>query len=355
MPKRILRFFFTGIGVLIAVLSLVLFYQFQSQVYKRGYSQVERGLNRELKTLGFQIKEKTVREEGFFPRHKVAKITINIPFDYPLDNLKRQINKAFFPPIKIFELKEKNLDNQYQIQVNLGFKNILTHFLKFILKKVKIAILIDDFGYSQGEAVDILLKKIAVPLTISIIPGTPYAKRIAQEAHHNKKQILIHLPMQPNGNFNNRYRWIIMEGMKDGEIKKILKSASKDVPYAVGLNNHMGSLITTRKREMEAVLRAVKEERLFFVDSRTTSSSIAYALARKMGIRSSYRQIFLDNKKEESYINGQFKKLILLARKKGWALGIGHINKVTVLTLEKLIRQLDKRKIRLVYVSQILS
>lgn len=355
MPKRILRSFFIGIGVLAAVLSLILFYQFQSQVYKRGYSQIEGRVNRELKTLGFQIKKKTISEEGFFPRHKVAKIIVNIPFNYPLDKLKGEINKAFPPPVRILESKEKNLNNQYQIQVNLGFKNTVTHLLKFILKKVKIAILIDDFGYSQGEAVDTLLKEINVPLTISIIPGTPYAKKIAEEAHQNKKEILIHLPMQPKGNFNNQYRWIIMEGMKDKKINKILKSASKDVPYAVGLNNHMGSLITTRKREMEAILRAVKEEGLFFVDSRTTSSSIAYALAQKMGIRSSYRQIFLDNKKEESYINSQFKKLILLARKKRWALGIAHINKVTVLTLKKLIRQLDKRKIRLVYVSQILS
>lgn len=334
-------------------MSLVVFYQFQSKSYKEEYSQVERRINRELEILGFQIEEKTVHEEGFFPSHKVVRITIKIPFDYSLDKLKRRI--SHLSPVKIFEFKEKNLDSQYQIQVNLGFKDTPTHFLKFILKKVKIAILIDDFGYSKGEDVDILLKDINAPLTVSIIPGTPYAKEIAKKAHQNKKEIIVHLPMQPKGNFNNRYRWIIMEGMEDIEIKKTLKLALKDVPYAVGINNHMGSLITTKKREMEAILKVVKEEGLYFVDSQTASSSIAYTLAQKMKIRSSYRQIFLDNKKEESYINGQFKKLILLATKNGWALGIGHVNKVTASTLKECIRQLDKRKIRLVYVSQILS
>ncbi len=353
MLKKILRFFFLSLGILIAVLILALFYQFQSKIYKEEYSQVEKRINGELKILGLQIEEKTVNEEGFFPSHKVAKITIKIPFNYSLDKLKRRI--SHLPSVKVFEFKEKNLDNQYQVQVNLGFKNIPTHFLKFFLKKVKIAILIDDFGYSKGEAVDILLKEVNAPLTISIIPGTPYAKMIAEKAHQNKKEIMIHLPMQPEGNFNNQYRWIIMEGMKDTEIKKTLKLVLKDVPYAVGLNNHMGSLITTRKREMEAILKVIKEEGLYFVDSQTASSSIAYTLAQKMRIRSSYRQVFLDNKKEGSYINGQFKKLILLAKEKGWALGIGHINKVTALTLKELIRQLDKRKIRLVYVSQILN
>lgn len=353
MPKRILRFFFLSVGALIVILGLILFYQFQSQVYKRGYSQVEKRINRELKTLGFQIEEKTVREEGFFPRYKVAKLTIEIPFDYSLDKLKEKIRN--FSPLKIFEMEEKNLDNQYQIQVNLGFKNIPTHFLKFILKKVRIAILIDDFGYDRGEVVDTLLKELNVPLTVSIIPGTPHAKMIAEKAHQNKKEIIVHLPMQPKGNFNNRYRWIIMQGMGEEEIKKTLKLALRNVPYAVGLNNHMGSLITTKDKEMEAVLRAVKGEGLYFVDSRTISSSIAYTLAQKMGIRSSYRQVFLDNEKEESYINGQFKKLILTAKKRGWALGIGHVNRVTASTLKKLIYQLDKRKIRLVYVSQVLN
>jgi len=91
------------------------------------------------------------------------------------------------------------------------------------------------------------------------------------------------------------------------------------------------------------------------VDSRTTPDSIAFTLAKKMGVKSAYREVFLDNEKENGYIKRQFQKLILIAKKEGRALGIAHSNPVTAQALKEVISRLENRKIELVYVSEIVN
>ncbi|GAH73719.1 unnamed protein product, partial [marine sediment metagenome] len=113
--------------------------------------------------------------------------------------------------------------------------------------------------------------------------------------------------------------------------------------------------ITSEERPMRALLKAVKEEDLFFVDSRTSPDSIAFALAQEMGVKSTSRQVFLDNEKDIDYIKGQFQQLISSAKEKGKTLGMGHIDITTAQALKEIVASLDKRKIELVYVSEIVN
>ena len=165
----------------------------------------------------------------------------------------------------------------YKFYLDAGQDGFLTHKLIFSLKKAKIALLIDDFGYTNDDRlINTFFQEIPVPLTISIIPGTHFAEKIAKEAHRQKKQILVHLPMQPRGKFVNRYRWIILKGMSGEKIEETAREAIESIPYAQGLNNHMGSLVTTQKELMKPLLQVLKEKKMFFVDSRTSPSSIGY-------------------------------------------------------------------------------
>lgn len=332
------------------------FFQLESLYYKEKFSQLDLKVKESLQTLGLPILSKKVGKIGFFPKFPQAEEIIEVPFDYSLDKLPQKIKKIFSSKsLKIQQIQDQNLKDAYQILVTVGFGKKVTHILRFFLKKVKIALLIDDFGYSQGTAVNIFLRELNVPLTISIIPGTPYDKLIAKEAHRNGKEVTLHLPMEPKGNFNNQYKWIILSGMKKEEIEKITKEAIRDIPYCVGMNNHMGSLVTSEEKTMQPLLEVIKKKNLYFVDSRTTPDSIAFALAKKMGIKSAYREVFLDNEKNNKYIKQQFQKLILIAKKRGEALGIAHSNLVTAHTLKEIIQQLENRKIELVYVSEIVN
>ncbi|RLE08047.1 hypothetical protein DRZ78_01875 [Candidatus Aerophobetes bacterium] len=333
-----------------------LFFQLESIYYRERFSELDLKIDKSLQTMDLPILSKKIGKAGFFPRYPQAEEIIEIPFDYPLDELPSRIKRMFSSKsLEVQRIKEQNLKDTYQILVTVGFGKKITHILRFFLRKIKIALLIDDFGYSQGTAVDIFLKELNVPLTVSIIPGTSYAKSIAKIAHSNGKEVTLHLPMEPKGKFNNEYKWIILSGMHREEIENTTRQAIRDVPYCVGLNNHMGSLVTSKERIMQPLLEVVKKERLYFVDSRTTPDSIAFTLAKKMGVKSAYREIFLDNEKENGYIKRQFQKLILIAKKEGRALGIAHSNPVTAQALKEVISRLENRKIELVYVSEIVN
>ena len=68
----------------------------------------------------------------------------------------------------------------------------------------------------------------------------------------------------------------------------------KQFPDCVGAKNHMGSLATTDENVMRIVLEVLKKHDLFFVDSRTSNSTIAYEVAKKMMIPSFKSNLFLD-------------------------------------------------------------
>lgn len=356
MKKKSHKFLYIAIITVLCIIIAGLFLQLRISTYQNDFLQIDLKVKELTKTLNLPlIKEKEIRGRFFLSKLQQEK-TLSIPFDYPLDTLLLQIQEELsLRLVKIHQLEEKNLKDQYQILVKVGSESRTTHTLRFILKKAKIALLIDDFGYSKGGVVDVFLEDLDIPLTISVIPGTPQAKFVAEQAHKSGKEVIIHLPMQPKGKFNPDYKWIILDTMSEEEIKSTIKGARKDIPYAVGLNNHMGSLITSEERPMRALLKAVKEEDLFFVDSRTSPDSIAFALAQEMGVKSISRQVFLDNEKDIDYIKGQFQQLISSAKEKGKTLGMGHIDVTTGQALKEIVASLDERKIELVYVSEIVN
>jgi polysaccharide deacetylase 2 family uncharacterized protein YibQ len=356
MAKKSHPILYLLIGLIICLVGIGGFFYLRISVYQKELSRIDSKVDEAIQVLNFSLLNKRIKWVGPFPTHLQVQESLKIPFDYPLDKLPSEIQRELWRnSLKIHQTKRENLKDCYKIVVSLGFDDRITHTLEFILHKLKIALLIDDFGYSHGKTVDFLLKELDLPFTISIIPGTPYAKSIAEEAYRNGKQVILHLPMEPQKNFTNRYRWIVLNRMNSEQISSLVKKAIKDVPYVVGLNNHMGSLVTTQEKPMRAVLEAVKAEGLYFVDSRTTSNSIAFPLAKKMGIKSTQRQVFLDNQKDLSYIESQFQLLISSGQKRGGALGIAHVDPLTAEALKKILSRLEKRKIQLVYVSEILD
>ena len=109
----------------------------------------------------------------------------------------------------------------------------------------------------------------------------------------------------------------------------------QDVPKAIGVNNHMGSRFTNDHQGMLAALTAIKGQSLFFVDSMTSSQSIAYETAQELGIKTARRDIFLDNEQNGAKIKAQLDKLVKRAKQNGSAIGIGHPYPATLATLKK--------------------
>ncbi|MFV1993113.1 MAG: divergent polysaccharide deacetylase family protein, partial [Acidiferrobacterales bacterium] len=148
----------------------------------------------------------------------------------------------------------------------------------------------------------------------------------------------------------------LVSGMPDLEITLTLKNNLTTVPYAIGVNNHMGSLLTQQSREIAAVMATLQKiGNLFFVDSLTTPKSIATDMATLFKIPYVRRDIFLDSDRNSTFINNQFDKLLKIAKKRGVGLAIGHPYNETLIMLENRLPSLAAQGIELIPVSELLN
>ena len=215
----------------------------------------------------------------------------------------------------------------------------------------KLVIIIDDAGYSLKQAEPFL--NYPGKITISILPDLEYSNEIAEKAREKGRDIILHCPMEPiNG--DNPGPNAIYVGQSRQEIRKILKEDFKSVSGARGTNNHMGSKVTSDKDTMDAVMEYLAENNKYFVDSKTTSKSVAEAAAKKYNVPYFSRDIFIDNNSEEDKIRSWIEKGIEIAERKGYAILIGHVKSPQIIeVLNSLSSVLNDKGIRLATIDEL--
>jgi polysaccharide deacetylase 2 family uncharacterized protein YibQ len=123
----------------------------------------------------------------------------------------------------------------------------------------------------------------------------------------------------------------------------------------VGVNNHMGSRATRSRAEMDAVMAELAARGLVFVDSRTTHGSVAHVAASARGIPNLRNDLFLDvDTDDPREIRRRLDRLLVIARKRGWAVGIGHVHPNTIAVLEDFLPGVDPADVELVPVSELI-
>ena len=162
--------------------------------------------------------------------------------------------------------------------------------------------------------------------------------------------MLLHLPMQGNGG-KDPGEGALYKDMTPEHIKTILAMDIRSVPYIAGANNHMGSEITPDRVIMRQVMQALKQNRLFFIDSLTSSASVAAKAANEVGLPHNARDIFLDNEQDDAYIMGQLDKLKNIARRHASAIAICHPYPETIAVLAREVPRFKAEGITLVRVS----
>ena len=216
-----------------------------------------------------------------------------------------------------------------------------------------IAIIIDDLGNQKllGERT----VNLPGPVACAIMPHTAYSTHLAELAHRAGKEVILHLPMQGMDMQRIAGPGEISLDTTAQHLEVILSADLQDVPHAVGINNHMGSLITQHPGHMRWLMDDLnKRGDLFFVDSYTTAASVAYAAALDAGIASARRDVFLDNE-AGSDIAAAFEQLKAEARAKGSAIGIGHPYAPTLSFLEQALPLLADQGFVLVPVGRLVS
>jgi polysaccharide deacetylase 2 family uncharacterized protein YibQ len=194
----------------------------------------------------------------------------------------------------------------------------------------RVALVIDDLGRSVDDLR--LLATLGVPLTYAVLPFETETPEVVAELRRRHAEILLHLPMEPK-NHENPGPGALLERMTDDELRQKTIAALRAVPGAVGMNNHMGSLLSSEEGPMNTVLGVIGERRLFFLDSRTSGGSVGYKVATALGIPAAERQIFLDDDPGPEAIRAQFERLLEAARTRGAAIAIGHPHPATLAVL----------------------
>jgi polysaccharide deacetylase 2 family uncharacterized protein YibQ len=217
----------------------------------------------------------------------------------------------------------------------------------------KVCLIIDDAGYQKGESLESLYG-FKVPVTLSIIPGAEFSKVLAEEVPGHGVEVMCHMPMEGHEKVEaGAYKEFIKVGMSPLEAKRLVVEALDSLPGCKGLNNHMGSRATTDVELMDGVCGALKERGLYFIDSKTSAGSVAWEEAEKAHLLLSARDVFLDDVVEPGLILKQLNVLVRKAKKRGWAVGIGHFKLTTLQTLEKAFRQL--KGVQFVYASEVVK
>ncbi len=194
----------------------------------------------------------------------------------------------------------------------------------------RLALIIDDAGYNLADLQPFL--DFPGPIAIAVLPHLPHSAEAARRVTASGKELLLHMPMQPlNG--ENPGPGAIRVDQSDAEIDDLLTSAFNSVPGARGLNNHMGSRATADLRVMSALMRSLKREGKFFVDSRTTPQSAAARAAAEWGVPFLQRDVFLDNERDEPDIEASISLGVTEARTGGKAILIGHVHSPQILAI----------------------
>jgi polysaccharide deacetylase 2 family uncharacterized protein YibQ len=213
----------------------------------------------------------------------------------------------------------------------------------------RLAIIIDDLGSDLAPAEALL--KIRYPLTLSILPSKMHSAEIADAAFRRGDQVMLHLPMEFEGNAAKPEAIELRVGMGAGEVDGLLAQMLESVPHAAGINNHEGSRATTDPALMADVMAVLRERNLFFIDSRTTAATVAYDAAQQAGVRAASRKVFLDDIETREAILRQIELAERDAAKEGSAIAIGHPHPATIAALEQALPQLQARGVRLVFAS----
>ncbi|WP_249413986.1 divergent polysaccharide deacetylase family protein [Alteribacter keqinensis] len=192
-------------------------------------------------------------------------------------------------------------------------------------QEAKVAIIIDDFGGNTGGVYRFL--KADIPITVAVMPFLDESTEQAVKAHESGFEVIVHMPLEPK---RGKASWLgpmpITSNLSTEEVKKRVQMAIDDVPYAKGLNNHMGSNIVGNERIMKAILEVAKENDLYIIDSGTSSESVIPELAEEMQLRYGVRDTFLDDSRSSrNHVYNQMVKLCAQAQKHGEAIGIGHV------------------------------
>ncbi len=214
-----------------------------------------------------------------------------------------------------------------------------------------IAIVMDDFGLNNRALKQV--SKLPGPLTISFLPYADDLSTQTAAMRHAGHEVMVHVPMQPHDRSHDPGPNVLDGSMNEEDILVRLDWALSRFDGYVGINNHMGSAFTTDPDGMRVVMSSLARRGLLFLDSVTSPDTLGSSIAESSGIPHVRRHIFLDHQRDSETINAQLDALENIARRRGYAVGIGHPHQNTIAALASWLPTLRQKGIALASVAHV--
>lgn len=213
--------------------------------------------------------------------------------------------------------------------------------------KPKLVIIIDDVS-TQSQLDQILATGLKI--TPSIFPPS----QRSMTSHHlakGLKHYMIHLPMESGSTQFNTQTKTLITSFSEAQIQERVKEIRALFPSARFVNNHTGSVFTDDYDAMKILYKALRKEGFVFVDSRTIASTKVPQITQAFGDAYMARDVFIDNQHTIPYIHKQLQKAVNKAKRKGYAIAIGHPHKMTINALNSAANIFSD--IELVYIDEL--
>lgn len=315
-----------------------------------------RGIARESGCTRVQADEPITRESGMFIRHWILELRSPAAVKELCSDLSREAASWGRAPIQKSEngpecrLRVDLAREAFVIELRAGLKvaaapgkvppkeriaptpTARVHPVLPASARGSLAILLDD----AGQQMQLVPAAAALPpeIAVAILPFLPESSATAVALHRAGHEIWLHLPMEAEAYpEENPGPGAILSSMSEVDVRRRVHSALNNIPFVVGVNNHMGSRATADLRLMTWVMQEIGARHLFFIDSRTTAATVAETAARAQGVPCNRRRVFLDNDHSRLAISAQLEDAVYEARKHGEAIAIGHFKKTTIAVL----------------------
>jgi len=215
------------------------------------------------------------------------------------------------------------------------------------------AIIMDDLGNSLEPLRE--LCALGRRITASVLPFAAETRPSVEAAKACGLEVMLHLPLESLTPPPRTPAGTISSGMSRDEVRGRVLACLEQTPGCRGVNNHAGSKATEDAALMPAILEVLRDKGLYFVDSRTTSATVAYETARGLGVPAAERNVFLDGVLDDEAIKGRIEELFRVARDTGRAVGICHPKAETLAALRKHLGLAEAYGVTLVFASEIVE
>lgn len=218
----------------------------------------------------------------------------------------------------------------------------------------RVAIIVDDIGASLAPLKALI--DLDAAISFSVLPDLSHSAEAVRMIADHHRDLMLHLPMEPLDYPKHQPgEDALLVNMGEKEIRKRVRKLLDQYPEIIGVNNHMGSRFTQDRDRMGFVLEEIEKRGLFFLDSLTTGDSVAYGEAKRLGVPTAKRNIFLDHVVRSDAVEKQIGRLIKLAQKKGYAIAICHPHQVTLKALRNALERFRAAGIKIVPVSELIN